>query len=390
MRSLPGPVRVSAILFLAAGLADGVLMPFFAIWAVRDASIPVAAVGPLLACYAGGELVATPVVGGLSDRVGRRPVLMASTFGVAAGFLILYLSHGPWAAAAALLTIGVFESVLHPTAMAVVADVVSAPDLRHRLGFMRMASSVGDVLGPLLGSLLVLWSLRAVFLAASFMLLTAAVVVAFYLRETHGVLDIDSKDDDELSAFGALFHDRRLASILVPLSVIQIATSWIEAVLPLSATQGGVLTPAGIGWLFAYVGLLGILFQMPILRLCINMPGSRMVVLAGTLLTLALGVLAFMPSLVGFIVAGTGLAFGGILLRPMVQAVVLEIAPANARATYTAALSVVSDLKDAAGPALGTPLFAAAAGLPWFIGLALTVSAASALAAGLRRQEAHG
>ena len=200
--------------------------------------------------------------------------------------------------------------------------------LRHRFGLMRMASSVGDVLGPLL----VLWSLRAVFLAATFTLLTAAIVVAFYLQETHGVLDTDSEDDDELSAFVALLHDRRLALILVSLSVIQIAISWIEAVLPLSATQDGVLAPAGIGWLFAHVGLLGVLFQMPILRLCINMPGSRTVVLVGTLLTLALGALAFMPSLVGFIVAATGLAFGGILLRPMVQAVVLEIAPAKARA----------------------------------------------------------
>jgi len=66
----------------------------------------------------------------------------------------------------------------------------------------------------------------------------------------------------------------------------------------------------------------------------------------------------------------------------------MEISPSNARATYTAALSVVSDLKDAAGSALGTPLFALAAGLPWIVGLGLTLLAALGVAIGLQRHEA--
>ncbi|MGI3901850.1 MAG: MFS transporter [Janthinobacterium lividum] len=386
--ALPRPVRVSAYLFFAASLADGVLMPFFAIWAVREAGVPVAAVGLLLGCYAAGELVATPVVGGLSDRLGRRPVLILSTLGVGLGFLILYRSHGTLAAAAALLTIGLFENVLHPTAMAVVADVVPPAELRSHYGLNRMASSVGSVIGPALGSLLVLWSLSAVFLAASMTLLSATIVVALGLRETH-VSGAQGEDDDEITALGAVFRDRRLAAILAPLAVIQIATSWIEAVLPLAATQGGALTLSGVGWLFAYAGLVEVIFQMPVLRLCKDTAGSRMVMIAGTILVLAFGALAFVPGLPGFILAATGFAFADILISPMVQAVVMEIASEEARGTYSAALSVVSDLKDAAGPALGTPLFALAAGLPWLVGLGLTIVATSGLAFGLRRHEAR-
>lgn len=127
MRVFPAPLRVSAFLFFAASLADGVLVPFFALWAVRDAGIPVAAAGLQLGCYAGGELVATPFVGGLSDRIGRRPVLIGSTLGVGCGFFVLYFAHGAVQAAVAFLMIGVFESVLHPTAQAVVADIVRCP-----------------------------------------------------------------------------------------------------------------------------------------------------------------------------------------------------------------------------------------------------------------------
>jgi MFS transporter, DHA1 family, tetracycline resistance protein len=384
--AVPVPVRVSAFLFFAASLADGVLMPFFALWAVHVASVPVAAVGLLLGCYAGGELIATPFIGGLSDRLGRRPVLIGSTLGVGLGFLVLYLAQGTFQAAAALLTIGIFESVLHPTASAIVADVVPTTDFRRYYGLNRMASSVGDVVGPALGALLVAWSLSTVFLAASLTLLVASLLVTLTLGETR-ISTEEEQDDDDFTALSAVVRDRRLASILVPLAVIEMATSWIGAVLPLAATQFGSFTPAGVGWLFAYAGLLGVIFQMPVLKLCQDMTGSRMVVIAGAILVLTFGVLASVPGFAAFIIAATGIAFAGILLRPLVQALVMEIAPAQARATYTAALSAVSDLKDAAGPALGTALFAMAAGLPWLVGLMLTLGAVTGLAMKLRGHE---
>ncbi|HEX3951016.1 MAG TPA: MFS transporter, partial [Steroidobacteraceae bacterium] len=136
----PGPARVGMMLFFAAAVADGILMPFFALWAHKDAGIPIEYVGVLLGCYAGGELLATPFLGGIADRVGRRPVLLASTAGVGAGFLILYFVRGPFAVAGALIVIGVFESVLHPTAATVIADVVPGENRREHFALTRVMS----------------------------------------------------------------------------------------------------------------------------------------------------------------------------------------------------------------------------------------------------------
>lgn len=385
---MPAPVRVSAFLFFAARLADGVLMPFFALWAVREAGVPVGAVGLLLGLYAGGELIATPLVGGLSDRLGRRPVLIGSTLGVGLGFLTLYFVNGTLGAAAALIAIGAFESVLHPTAAAVIADVVPEAQLRRYYGLTRMASNTGGMLGPALGALLVAWSLGAVFLAAALALLTATAIVVLRLPETRS--SIAAEEDDDFAALGAVFRDRRLAGILLPLAVIEIATSWVEAVLPLAATQDGLMTPAGVGWLFAYAGVLSVVFQMPLLRLCQNMAGSRIVLAAGSALVSAFLVLAILPGVVGFYLAITGMAFAGMLLGPLLQSLVMELAPVHLRATYTAALSAVSDLKDAAGPAIGIASFSVAAKLPWLAGLPLIIAAATGLATRLRRHEQFG
>ena len=124
----PRAARIGMLLFFAASAADGILMPFFALWAHKDAGIKIEFIGLLLGCYAGG-LRRQPFLGGVADRIGRRPV-QCSTSGVGLGFLGLFFVHGAIAAGAALLAIGVFESVLHPTAATVIADVVPKPAAR--------------------------------------------------------------------------------------------------------------------------------------------------------------------------------------------------------------------------------------------------------------------
>src|SRR6201996_1198396 len=180
----PRAAKVGMFLFFAAAVADGILMPFFALWAHKVAGIPIAYIGLLLGCYAGGELLATPFVGGIADRVGRRPVLLISTCGVGCGFILLYLVQGAFAVAAALILIGVFESVLHPTASTVIADVVPAESRRESFAARRVMSSAGGMVGPALGALLALHSLGLGFLGAGLAILVGAFVVAVFLIET--------------------------------------------------------------------------------------------------------------------------------------------------------------------------------------------------------------
>ena len=272
------------VLFFAAAVADGILMPFFALWAHKDAGIPIEYIGLLLGCYAGGELLATPFVGGIADRVGRRPVLLVSTCGVGFGFLLLYLVHGAVAAAAALIIIGVFESVLHPTASTVIADVVPAETRREHFAARRVMSNAGSMAGPALGALLALHSLGLVFLGAGVTILVGALVVAIFLVETRPPDAAPGEEDDEdesLLALTAVFRDSRLAGLIVPVALMEIAASWIAAITPLYADAGGTLTASGIGLLFTYAGALGVVLQMPITQASERMSGFSIVLCSG-------------------------------------------------------------------------------------------------------------
>jgi MFS transporter, DHA1 family, tetracycline resistance protein len=276
----PRPAQVGMVLIFAAAVADGILMPFFALWAHKDAGIPIEYIGLLLGCYAGGELLATPFVGGIADRIGRRPVLLVSTCGVGFGFLLLYLVHGAAAAAAALIIIGVFESVLHPTASTVIADVVPAETRREHFAARRVMSNAGSMAGPALGALLALHSLGLVFLGAGFTILASALVVAVFLTETRppaAAPGEDDNDDESLLVLTAVFRDSRLAGLIVPVALLEIAASWIAAITPLYADAGGTLTSSGIGLLFTYAGALGVVLQMPITQASERMSGFSIV-----------------------------------------------------------------------------------------------------------------
>ena len=388
LREMPRPARVAVLVLFAASLADGVPMPFFALWAHREAGIPVAAIGLLLGCYAGGELLATPFVGGIADRIGRRPVLLASTAGVGIGFLLLYLARGVPAAAISLILIGVFESVLHPTAFAVIADAMPAAKVRNGFAPARAASSVGRVAGPAAGALLVRWSLGLVFVGSAVSLLVGTLAVAAFLPETRTANSASEDDDDDLMAITAVFRDRKLAGLLVPVAVIEVASSWIETVLPLHATDTAILTPTGVGFLFAYAGLLAVLFQMPITQAIAKVPAFSVVTISGGCMVLAFASLLVSPALVFLILAVTLLELAQILFGPLVQTIVTELAPDGARATYMAAFSTVNDLKDTAGPAIGMYLYAVLAGLPWLVGMPVALVAAIVLARAARRHEA--
>ena len=365
-------------------------MPFFPLWARNDAGIPVEYIGLLLGCYAGGELLATPFVGGIADRVGRRPVLLASTTGIGVGFILLFFAPGAITTAISLLVIGIFESVLHPTAATVITDVVPQDERRGHFAMTRIMSNAGRIIGPALGGVLALWSLHLVFFGAAATILIGAAAVAALLPETWHGSDGDGGDDDDesLTALGAAFRDRRLAGLLLSISVLEIAVSWIEAVTPLYATAAGALTPTGIGMLFAYAGVIGVIFQLPVTQASQRISGFATVLWSGAIEALAFVFLLPTPALPLLIAAITLATFARMLSGPLVQAIVSELAPRNAQATYQAAFSVVFDLKDAAGPAIGTWLYAMSTALPWGTGIVASIAASVALAVAARRHEA--
>ena len=380
------PAALAVLLLFFVGFADGSILPFFALWAQSDAGIAMSFIGLLLACYAGGELIATPLIGGIADRIGRRPVIMTSTAGVGIGFAVLSFSHGLITAILLLLWIGICESVLHPTIFTVIADSTPADQQRRQFARGRVASNAGRVLGPLCGAILAKVSLGTVFLGSGAALLVAAALSGVCLVETWKESDeADDEEEESLADLLPAFRDARLAGLLLWFLIIEVAGSWVESVLPLYAHNAGTLTASGIGLLFSYAALLVVCLQLLVTRALASVSGFRMVLASGVGLIGGFACLSLSARTTSLVAAVTLFAIADMLLGPLIPTVVNTLAPPDAKATYQSASSVTSDLRDSLGPATGTALYAAAARIPWLIGIPVTAVATWALA----RQMAH-
>ena len=389
-RGQPGPALLGLFLFFCAGFADGALVPFFPLWASSEAAIPVGAIGLLFACYAGGELIAAPLIGGIADRVGRRPVLVLSALGVGCGFVALFFVHGVVATAIVLLLTGMCESVLHPTILTVIADV-TAPSTHPRwFSLAHVSSGVGQILGPACGALLALISLSSVFLAGGGVLLFGGIVMLIALTETIGnargaAEDREEDEEEGLPALLPAFRDGRLAKLLVWVVLFEISGNWIEAVIPLYAQDAGTLSPSGVGTLFAYAAALTVGLQMLVSRFAETRSALWLTVGAGLSTIAAFGLLAASPAMISLVAAVSLCAVAQMLVGPLVPTAVNALAPASRRASYMAASSVAIDLKDSLGPSIGTALYALAPRLPWFAGIPLVAIASLGLGAAIVR-----
>lgn len=170
----------SVVLLDVMGLA--ILMPVQA-YIVRQYSEEALMVAMIPVLYAGAQFFAAPLLGKLSDRYGRRPVLLISILGSALGYFLFAIGGALWVLFLSRLIDG-FTAGNASTASAYVADVTPPRDRAKNFGFIGMAFGLGFILGPTLGGLLSEISLNAPVYAAGILSLLSALVGYFILPES--------------------------------------------------------------------------------------------------------------------------------------------------------------------------------------------------------------
>ena len=205
--------------------------------------------GGLLAVYAAMQFLFSPVLGALSDRFGRRPVLLASLAGAAADYVLMAL-----APSLAWFYVGRMVSGITGASMAVgtayITDVTPEPDRARRYGQMGAAMGLGFVVGPLIGGALGEWSLRAPFVAAAVMNAVNLLVAWRALPESnqHRTARLDLA---KLNAFSGLHRLKGRAPLLPLVGVFAV----IALVSQVPAALWILYGQARYGWTAWVAGL---------------------------------------------------------------------------------------------------------------------------------------
>ena len=331
----------------------GVVLPILPLYAERFGASP-ATTGLLVASFSLAQLVFAPVWGRVSDRIGRKPVLVVSLCGTAVGSLMTGLAGSLWVLFAGRILDGISGASVS-VAQAAVADIAPVEDRPRLLGLLSAAFGVGFVVGPALGGLAALGGAKVPFLVAAAIAAVNAVVALVRLPETRTESPVPHPIAEAVESGR---RSRPLARLVVVGFITYVAFSGFEATFALLGADRLDLDEASIGAVFAVIGIFHVLVQVRALARVTARLGEVRTLRAGlhanaaglTLIAVDGGWLTMVPAL-ALITAGTG------LVVPNLASTVAGLAHVERRGAALGVQQSAGALGRVAGPVLAGVLF---------------------------------
>jgi len=356
---------------------------YVGIYAVKGLHWPASRVGLLFLASAPAAAVANYLSGRISDRTGRKPLIVASFLASSMNVLLLTWLGGTTALAFVLIVVqGVIGAPAYSLDRVLVADLVADDESREpAYASVRVATNLGTLVGPPLGALLVFVAGWTAFLLGIAVLgvIGAAFAIAL-LPPAHAIVETR-----EPGSLRTVVRDRPFSLLL--LSTLLAFTDYcgFETVLPVLAVSAYGLAPSTWGLLVIISPALVVLAQLRLTRASSRIPPASR--LAGATLLMGLPFLALLASSHVAMIAAVIVVFviGEMVWMPTSQAVAAQLAPPHARGTYFGALAAMTGPAWTLAPFVAFQLRAhAGVGSVWLLFAAIAVASAAAGAAAVR------
>lgn len=347
-----------------------IMIPLLPFYAEKLGASPFE-VGWLIGIYALCQLISGPLLGRLSDRTGRKPLLLVSQMGTCAGFLITAFAPNLWILFLARAIDGSTAGNLS-LAQAYIADVTKPEERAKSFGIIGIAFGMGFLIGPAISGFLAGYDYRyPIFAAAA---LSACSILSTYLLLPGG--PPPRANASEASAAGSggpggkrlsivawgsyvvYFRQAASAPRLWQFLCFSFAFSMFVSGLPLFAERrftwhGRIFGPQQLGYLWAFAGFMGIFLQGPALGRLVKRFGEHAlnrVGFAGYVGGFA--ILAFSHS-IPMLIAATVVTSIGTLVRPSLTSLITQAAPAEEQGVILGLTQSLTSVAQIVAPPLG-------------------------------------
>jgi len=287
-RTLSGPIMPILLLtIMLSGMGFGLVLPAFLFYAQNLGGSAIIAT-TIVGAYSLGQFIANPVWGRMSDRFGRKPMLLLSMGGMTLAYLVMAFAENLWVLGIARLLTGLLGGNM-PVAMAYITDITPIEKRAQGMGLIGGAISIGFIVGPALGGLLggadaetatLLWpSLAAAALSA------ITFIATFFIKESLSAEKrAELHNDDRPQGWAAtktVLHRPILARLIVIGFLAYFAMGFFETIMPLWTEARFEWGPRDIGYCFTYLGLIVAITQGYLVGKLAPLFGETKLVLCG-------------------------------------------------------------------------------------------------------------
>ena len=333
------------------------LIPFYA----QDFGASKFEVGLLFASYSLMQFLFAPIWGRISDRVGRRPILLISLFGTSFSFVVFGLANSLAVLFIGRIMAGFFGAVIS-TAHAFIADVTEPQDRAHGMGLVGAAFGLGFIFGPFIGGVMAdLWGYAAPSYFAAALALANMILAWFVLPESYPSSARKKADPPDRGGLGTNLRQLkealtqpRTGGILFLYFIISFAMANME-------TTYALLTEELWGWgakenglIFGYIGLVIVFTQGVAIRPLARRYGEERLVITGIILLIpSLGLIPFSPGLAVLMILSGIMAFGSGINTPSLTSLISRSVSAEEQGEIMGITQSLGGLARVVGPLWG-------------------------------------
>jgi len=330
----------------------GFVIPFLTLYLTVQRQIPVSQAALVVSLFGAGSFIAQLAGGELTDRLGRRPVMLMSFFITPIFMILLGSARSLVLISIATFVVGFFTDLYRPAVGAAIADLVPPESRTRAYGYNYWAINLGAAIAPLLAGLMAGYNYQILFVADALTTAVFGFIVLFGIRETRPTEARHTAHTPLSERVNQLKREPILLAFSLLALFFGIVYTQGYVALPLDMQTNG-LGPQSYGAAVAVNGILIILVTIPISNMAIKWPRFETIAASAILLGLGFGFTAFATTLPLFILSVAIWTLGEVAANSVAPAIIADLSPVKLRGLYQGIFGSAWGLAFFIGPLAG-------------------------------------
>ncbi len=334
----------------------GILIPILPTFASKDLGISDFGIGIIVAAYSLMQFLFNPVFGRISDKIGRRPVLVVSLLFTATSYVIFSFANSFLLLLASRMLAGLGGSNLG-VAQAYIADITPKRERSKGMGIIGASFGLGFVFGPMIGGMLSEYGYAYAGFAAAAFSFSAFLFAFFFLPESNKNKNPNAKIEFKLLDWAQIklaLEDSTIRLLMLIFFIIIFSMANIYGTFALLGYKVYHFTDRQNGYMFGIMGLTGALMQGGVIRFLTEKFRDKVLVIYSTvLMMIGLTLMPYGKTFLGLAIISIILSIGTGVLQPVILAMVSKYAPENKQGAILGLNQSISAFARVLGPLWG-------------------------------------